>query len=234
MSTAGLGEGWAATHMAAIKAVSMRDADAEIYRYIYIKKKKTEFIERARCLLCALTDTWTSRLMLLSPPVRTWCREEKTFWFWGRSTGIPRLSTTIAGTHRSSSSRQEQKAAPPCWLSTVQFQSRQKWKKQSVCVRLSLRVRIVCSLFLRVLGPVEKKIRWWFYRVPQCGGVWEWLCVGLRIWKKHICWSDERQEELTLEPFVVGRYGSKIKSRYMSFNFRVTTEYIAKVPWRFN
>lgn len=71
MSTAGLGEGWAATHMAAIKAVSMRDADAEIYRYIYIKKKKTEFIERARCLLCALTDTWTSRLMLLSPPVRT-------------------------------------------------------------------------------------------------------------------------------------------------------------------
>lgn len=40
MSTAGLGEGWAATHMAAIKAVSMRDADAEIYRYIYIKKKE--------------------------------------------------------------------------------------------------------------------------------------------------------------------------------------------------
>lgn len=154
--------------------------------------------------------------------------------FWGRSTGIPRLSTTIAGTHRSSSSRQEQKAAPPCWLSTVQFQSRQKWKKQSVYVRLSLRVRIVCSLSLRVLRPVEKKIRWWIYRVPQCGGVWEWLCVGLRIWKKHICWSDERQEELTLEPFVVGRYGSKIKSRYMSFNFRVTTEYIAKVLWRFN
>lgn len=46
--------------------------------------------------------------------------------------------------------------------------------------------------------------------------------------------SDERQEELTLEPFVVGRYGSKIKSRYMSFNFQVATEYIAKVLWRFN
>lgn len=175
MSTAGLGEGWAATHMAAIKAVCMRDADAEIYWYIYIKKKKDRVHwESSVFTLCADGYLDIEADVAFAASTNLMQRGKDILFlgkFWGRSTGIPRLSTTIAGTHRSSSSRQEQKAAPPCWLSTVQFQSRQKWKKQSVCVRLSLRVRIVCSLFVRVLGPVEKKIRWWFYRVPQCGGV---------------------------------------------------------------
>lgn len=42
MGTAGWGDGWAATQMAAIKVGSRRDADAEIYRYIYLKKKKKD------------------------------------------------------------------------------------------------------------------------------------------------------------------------------------------------
>lgn len=41
MGAAGWGEGWAATQMAAIKAGSRKDADAEIYRYVYNRPPPT-------------------------------------------------------------------------------------------------------------------------------------------------------------------------------------------------